>query len=75
MTFNESFITDDRGIDILDSPIFGILSSVYFIGQRDFPDLTDFVNQRTEDDLNELFASRYTMVSRSLHTVQKLLKW
>uniref|UniRef100_A0A0R3S6G3 Mediator of RNA polymerase II transcription subunit 4 n=1 Tax=Elaeophora elaphi TaxID=1147741 RepID=A0A0R3S6G3_9BILA len=31
---------------------------------RDFPDLTDFVNQRTEDDLNELFANRYTMANK-----------
>uniref|UniRef100_A0A1I8EE33 Uncharacterized protein n=1 Tax=Wuchereria bancrofti TaxID=6293 RepID=A0A1I8EE33_WUCBA len=30
----------------------------------DFPDLTDFVNQRTEDDLNELFSSRYTMANK-----------
>ncbi|KAK6113320.1 mRNA cap methylation RNMT-activating mini family protein [Brugia pahangi] len=30
----------------------------------DFPDLTDFVNQRTENDLDELFSSRYTMANK-----------
>ncbi|KAL3990905.1 mRNA cap methylation RNMT-activating mini family protein [Acanthocheilonema viteae] len=29
-----------------------------------FPDLTDFVNQRTENDLDELFANRYTMANK-----------
>ncbi|CAG9536828.1 unnamed protein product [Cercopithifilaria johnstoni] len=31
---------------------------------RGSPDLTDFVNQRTEDELNELFANRYTMANK-----------
>ncbi|EFO26945.1 hypothetical protein LOAG_01534 [Loa loa] len=33
-------------------------------GLRDLPDLTDFVNQKTEDNLNELFANRYTMANK-----------
>ncbi|VDK88344.1 unnamed protein product [Litomosoides sigmodontis] len=30
----------------------------------DFPDLTDFVDRRTENELNELFADRYTMANK-----------
>uniref|UniRef100_A0A915PDM5 Uncharacterized protein n=1 Tax=Setaria digitata TaxID=48799 RepID=A0A915PDM5_9BILA len=58
--------SSNSGPDICDAKVHSQQMSSTNTGMpklHDFPDLTDFVNQRMEDYLNKLFVTRYTMAN------------